>query len=320
MLLINAKEVRELFPMKEAIEADKQAFLLHSAGEAEAPVRIGFDVEGRGSVLVMTAYVKGDVKRVGVKLVSVFQGNLERGLTSVPAQVLIFDSETGFVRAMISGAEMTKIRTGAISGAATDILARRDSSVFALFGTGGQATSQLEAILCVRAIKEVRVFDISTERIELFIEANCALAEQYGAKLVAAKSSGEAIFGADVITAVTTSRTPVFDGASVGRGTHVNGVGSFLPTSRELDEHLLNRARVFIDNREAVMAEAGDFLIPAASGDYDTGRIAGEIGDVLAGKLAGRSSDDEITVLKTVGFAVLDVVAAHRIYENAVKR
>jgi ornithine cyclodeaminase len=320
MLLINAKEVRELFPMKEAIEANKQAFLLHSAGETEVPVRIGFDVEGRGSVLAMPAYVKGDVKRVGVKLVAVFPGNIERGLTSVPAQVLIFDSDTGFVRAMMSGAEVTKIRTGAISGAATDILARRDAAVFALFGTGGQAASQLEAVLCVRAIKEVRVFDVSPDRIPPFIEANRALAGQYGTKLIAAKSPTEAIDGADVITAVTTSKTPVFDGAMVGSGAHVNGVGSFLPDSRELDERLLNRARVFVDNREAVMAEAGDFLIPAASGDYDMCKIAGEIGDVLAGKIRGRSSDDEITVLKTVGFAVLDVVSAHRIYENAVRR
>ena len=319
MLLINAKEVRELLPMKEAIEADKQAFLLHSAGETEVPVRIGFDV-GHGSVLVMPAYVKSDVMRVGVKLVSVFPGNLERGLTSVPAQVLIFNSETGFVQAMMSGAEVTRIRTGAISGAATDILARRDAAIFALFGTGGQAASQLEAVLCVRAIKEVRVFDMLPDRIPPFIEANRPLAERYGAKLIASKSPSEAIDGADVITAVTTSETPVFDGALVGNGTHVNGVGSFLPASRELDEHLLNRARVFVDNREAVMAEAGDFLIPAASGSYDTGKIAGEIGDVLAGKLTGRSSDDEITVLKTVGYAVLDVVSAHRIYENAISR
>ena len=320
MLLINAKEVRELLPMKEAIEANKKAFLLHSAGETEAPVRICFDVEGRGSVLAMPAYVKGDVKRVGVKLVSVFPGNFERGLTSVPAQVLIFDSETGFVTAMMSGTEVTKIRTGAISGAATDILARRDASVFALFGTGGQAASQLEAVLCVRDTKEVRVFDVAPARILSFIETNRALAEQYGARLLAAKSPAEAIDGADVITAVTTSSTPVFDGAMVKKGTHVNGVGSYLPTSRELDERLLNRARVFVDNHEAVMSEAGDFLIPAANGAYDTNKIAGEIGGVLAGKLTGRSSDEEITVLKTVGYAVLDVVAAHIIYENAVAR
>jgi ornithine cyclodeaminase len=239
-------------------------------------------------------------------------------MTSVPAQVLLVDCETGVVKALMDGSEITRVRTGAIAGAATDILARRDASVAALFGTGGQAPAQLEALLCARPLKEVRVFDLLPERVAPFIENNRELAEKYGAKLTAARSSEEAIDDADVITTVTTAKTPVLDGTRVKRGAHVNGVGSFLPTSRELDENILSRARVFVDNREAVLAEAGDFLIPAASGAYDLNAIAGEIGDVLAGKLAGRTSDDEITVLKTVGFAVLDVAAAHAVYKNAV--
>ncbi|MDL2263435.1 ornithine cyclodeaminase family protein [Synergistaceae bacterium OttesenSCG-928-I11] len=320
MLLINAKEVRELLSMKEAIESNKKAFLLHSAGETEVPVRTCFDLDGRDLVLIMPAYVKGDVKQVGVKLVSVFPENIKRGLTSVPAQVLLFDLQTGFIKVMLAGTELTRIRTGAISGVATDTLARRDASVFALFGTGGQAVSQLEAVLCVRDIKEVRIFDVDAARISTFIEANRALAEKYGAGLVAAKSPAEAIDGADVITTVTTSSTAVFDGTMVKKGAHVNGVGSYLPTTQELDTRLLNRARVFVDNRETVMAEAGDFLIPIKNGDYKADKIAGEIGDVLAGKLVGRSSDDEITVLKTVGYAVLDVVAANIVYENAITR
>jgi ornithine cyclodeaminase len=306
--------------MKEAIECDKRAFLLHSSGETEVPVRPGFELEGRGSVLFMPAYVKGGIDSVGVKIVSVFPGNAAKGLPVVPAQMLLVDSETGMVKALMNGSEVTRLRTGAISGAATDVLARPDARTAALFGTGGQAPSQLEALLCVRPIKEVRVFDALEEKIAPFIEKNQALAERYGARLVAARSSGEAIDGADVVTTVTTSKTPVFDGSRVARGAHVNGVGSFLPASRELDENLLNRARVFVDNTEAVLAEAGDFLIPAKSGRYDLKNIAGEIGDVLTGKLAGRTSDDEITVLKTVGYAVLDVVAAHKIYENALTR
>jgi ornithine cyclodeaminase len=320
MLLINAGQARELLTMKEAIEADKQAFLLHSAGDTEVPVRIGFELPGRGSALVMPAYVKGDTDLVGVKIISVFPGNPAKGLPAVPAQILLIDSETGAVCAMINGTEVTRIRTGAISGAATDALARKNSSVAALFGTGGQAAAQLEAILCVRPIMEVRVFDLVYERTAAFIEANRAIAERYGASLSAAKSSEEAVDGADIITTVTTSNVPVFNGALVKKGTHVNGVGSFLPSSRELDEKLLNRARVFVDNREAVLAEAGDFLIPAAAGNYDLNAIAGEIGDVLAGKIAGRTSGDEITVLKTVGYAVLDVAAAGVIYRNAVSR
>ena len=320
MLLIDAQEVRELLPMAEAIEADKQAFLLHSGGETEVPVRPGFRIPDKGSVLFMPAYVKGEFNRVGIKIVSVFPGNAAKGIPVVPAQVLLVDSETGEVCALMNGSELTRIRTGAISGAATDILARNDAAVGALFGTGGQAVSQLEAMLCARPLKEVRVFDMLAARIAPFVQTNAALAEKYGARLVTAKSADDAIDGADVITTVTTSATPVFDGAKVAMGAHVNGVGSFLPETRELDEALLNRARVFVDNREAVLSEAGDFLIPAKSGAYDLTNIAGELGDVLAGKLPGRTTDDQITVMKTVGYAVLDVVAACHVYENALKR
>jgi ornithine cyclodeaminase len=223
--------------MKEAIEADKRAFLLHSAGETEVPVRPGFNLAG-GSALFMPAYVKGDINRVGIKIVSVFPGNAAKGIPVVPAQVLLLDSDTGEVCAMMNGSEVTRIRTGAIAGAATDILARKDASVGALFGTGGQAVSQLEAILCARPLKEVRVYDAMNDRIIPFVQNNAPLAERYGARLVAAKSSDAAVDGADVITTVTTSKTPTFDGARVAHGAHVNGVGSFLPDSRELDETL----------------------------------------------------------------------------------
>jgi ornithine cyclodeaminase len=268
----------------------------------------------------MPAYIKGDVRRVGIKVVSVFPGNAQRNVPVVPAHLLLISSDTGEVCALINGVELTRIRTGAISGAATDILAREDADAAALFGSGGQASSQLEAILCVRPVKEVRVFDSRTDRIAPFIERNSALAEKYGARLVQAKSPDEAIDGAAVVTTVTTSSTPVFDGAKIAPGAHVNGVGSFLPNARELDELLLNRARVFVDNREAVLSEAGDFLIPSASGSYRLDSIVGEIGDVMAGKIKGRTSDDDITVLKTVGYAVLDVVAGCRVYEKAMER
>lgn len=320
MLLLSESDVKKLFPMREAIEANKEAFLLQARGETEAPVRTCFDLSGKGHALFMPAYVKGEIGRVGIKIVSVYPGNPARGLPSVPAQVLLLDPDTGEVCAMMNGSEVTRLRTGAISGAATDLLAKRDASVAALFGTGGQAATQLEALLCVRPIREVRIFDASPERAELFIERMTPLADENRAKLVRAASPDGAIDGADIVTTVTTSQTPVFDGAKVVPGAHVNGVGSFTPDARELDEALLNRARVFVDNREAVLAEAGDFLIPAQSGAYDTGRIAGEIGDVVAGRLPGRTSDGEITVLKTVGFAALDVVAADKIYRNALEK
>ena len=320
MLLINAAEVRELLPMKDAIETDKKAFLLHSQGDTELPVRTAFSVPGKGTVMMMPAYVKGDINRTGLKIVSMFPGNAAKGIPVVPAQMFMVDSDTGEVCALINGSEVTRIRTGAVSGAATELLSRPDSSVAAIFGTGGQSSAQLEALLCVRPLKEVRVYDIFCDKITQFVEKNAPLAERYGARLRIAASSDEAIEGADIVTTVTTSATPVFDGAKVSPGTHGNGVGAVLPNMRELDERLLNRARVFVDDKKAVLAEAGDILIPAACGSYDIGDIAGEFGDVLAGKIKGRTSDEDITVMETVGFAALDVAAAWRIYENAVSR
>lgn len=320
MLILNAEEIRSVFPMKEAIEADKQAFLLHSRGQTEVPVRISFSVQKDDKSQFMPAFVKGDIHRVGIKIVSTFMENPSRGLPVVTAQVLLLDPETGMVCAMMDGTEVTKIRTGAISGAATDILARADAEVGALFGTGAQARSQLEAMLTARRLREVRVFDKNPEWIRAFIERCAPLAESFGTKLAAASSTDAAIDQADVITSVTTSKTPVFDGKRVREGAHVNGVGSYTPNARELDLEILKRSRVYVDNREAVLAEAGDFLIPIASGDYSSGQIIGELGEVIDGKVQGRLTPKDITVMKTVGFAVLDVVAAYRIYTKALEQ
>ena len=320
MLILNAEEIRSVFPMKDAIEADKQAFLLHSRGQTEVPVRISFSVQKDDKSQFMPAFVKGDIHRVGIKIVSTFMENPLRGLPVVTAQVLLLDPETGMVCAMMDGTEVTKIRTGAISGAATDILARSDAEVGALFGTGAQARSQLEAMLTARKLREVRVFDKNPEWIKSFIERVAPMAEAFGTKLLEAPSSDAAVDQADVITAVTTSKTPVFDGRRVREGAHVNGVGSYTPNARELDFELLKRSRVYVDNREAVLAEAGDFLIPIGTGDYSAGQIVGELGEVLDGKVQGRLGPKDITVMKTVGYAVLDVVAAYRIYTKALEQ
>lgn len=220
MLLLNASEVRKVFPMKDAIESDKTSFLLHSQKQTEVPVRISFKVNESSTSQFMPAYVKSYVNRVGIKVVSTFPQNAAKNIPVVTAQVLLLDPETGEVCAMMNGTEVTRIRTGAISGAATDILARSDSRVAALFGTGGQARSQLEALLTVRKIEEVRIYDVMQERISNFISSEAATAERFGVKLKAAASPDEAIDEADVITTVTISKTPVFDGKrseSVGR-------------------------------------------------------------------------------------------------------
>jgi ornithine cyclodeaminase len=318
LLLLSREQILSVFTMRDAIEADKKAFVLHTEGKAQVPLRINLENEDKsGQCMFMPAYV-GGLNMAGVKIVSFFPGNAAKGIPVVPATVPLIDGTTGLVTAIVEGTTLTQLRTAAISGAATELLSNPDSRIAALFGTGGQGPAQLEALMTVRPLREIRIFDVDPERVRKFVTKNQPLADRFGTTLVGAKSSDEAVEGADIITTVTTSSKPVFDGSRIKPGCHVNGVGSYTPTMREIPVELLRRAgRIFVDNREAVMAEAGDFLIPMGEGLFSSDKIAGELGELILGRVKGRTSPDEITVMKTVGFATLDVVAAAAIVEKA---
>ncbi|MDR1915539.1 MAG: ornithine cyclodeaminase family protein [Synergistaceae bacterium] len=319
MLVISASDIRKVINMRDAIESDREAFSLQSQGKAQIPLRVVFDVEGRGLSSFMPAYVSS-FPQAGVKIVSIFSGNIAKNLPVVSATVLLIDPETGIVNALIDGTELTRMRTGAISGLATELLSNESSETGALFGTGGQALSQLEAMLTARKLLEVRIYDTFHERIGHFIERASETAHVFGARLKAAGSPDEAVDGADVITTVTTTANPVFDGRRVKKGAHVNGVGTYEPHKRELDESMILRAdRIFVDNMEAIMAEAGDILIPMKEGKFKKEDITGELGDLILGNAPGRTSEDQITVMKSVGFATLDLVIARKIFDKAVE-
>ena len=319
MLYLNAAEIRKVFSMREAIESDREAFMIQGEGLADVPVRTNFAIAEGCITSFMPAHIK-KYPQAGIKIVSTYAGNHKKGMPAVSATVLLADPETGVVNALLDGTELTRMRTGAVSGLATELLANEMAEVGALFGTGGQASSQLEAVLTARPLKEVRVFDMAPDKAVDFIKRTAETAAKFGTKLVAAESPEAAVSGADIITTVTTSPQPVFDGRRVKAGAHINAVGTFMPHKRELDEYIVRRAdKIFIDNREAVMSEAGEFLIPMAEGRFSEDMITGEIGDLLLGRAAGRGGRDEITLMKTVGFATLDIVIAHRVYEKAVK-
>lgn len=319
MIYLDAEDVNKLFPMRDAIESNKTAFKLQSMGDVEQPLRTTFIVNKNSSSQFMPAYVKGNVNRIGIKVVSTFPDNRKLEKPVVNAQVLLLDHDTGEVAAMINGSEITRIRTGATAGAATDVLAKEKCEKAALFGTGGQAKGQLEALLTVRKLQEVFVYDISPEQLTRFVNAMQEMGEKYGVVIKAATSSNEAIEDADIITTATTSPIPVFDGKLIKHGSHINGVGSYMPNKRELDENVIVNGRVFIDDFQAIKAEAGDILIPIEKGIFTFGDIIGELGDVLCGKVQGRQNDQQITVMKTVGCASLDVVAAWNIYNKAIE-
>lgn len=319
MIVLTKAEMEKVFSMEEAIQADKDALRLYSEGESTVPLRTNIDIpEHNGQSLYMPAYVAGDAPALGVKIVSIYPENIEKNLPSVPATMVMLNAETGIVEAMMDGTYLTQLRTGAVQGAATDILARKDAKIAALIGTGGQAISQLEAMLTVRSLDEVRIVDIDKERCEQFVKEMSEKFNHFHTKLVAVDNAEEAVKNADIITSVTTSKRATFSNEFVKDGAHINGVGAYTPEMHEIPSEIIVRAdKVIFDTMEGVLAEAGDIITPLEEGLVERSHYQGDLGEVMLGKIAGREHDKEVTVFKTVGTAVLDVVTAERILRKA---
>ena len=269
--------------------------------------------------MFMPAYVE-EMDTASLKIINIFPHNIDNGIPSSPAQVLLIDGKTGIVIAVLDGTYVTQLRTGAASGAAFDVLARKDARIGALIGTGGQAATQLEAMLAARDIKEVRVFDLNYDRTKEFADRMQEELASYGAKIVAAKTSDEAVEGADLLITVTPSSKPVFDASKVKEGATISCVGAYQPHMQEMDPAILTRAsKIYFDSKEAVLSESGDILIPLEQGTITEEDFTGDLGNVIKGELAGRENEEEIIVFETVGVATQDLVAARTIYDKAVE-
>ena len=232
--------------------------------------------------------------------------------------MILLDVTTGEVCCLLDGTYLTQLRTGAATGAACEILARKDAKIGALIGTGGQASSQLEAMLTSRPLEILKIAGSHYNKTIAFAEDMQKLYGDFRTKIIAVKHPNEAVADADIITVVTSSKTPVFDGTLVKRGALINGVGSYTPFMQEIDENAIcNANSIFVDSLEAVFAEAGDLLIPIKKGLITKEKISGELGQVISGTLKGRISDDEIIIFKTVGIAIQDIITADAIYKKA---
>ena len=320
MLLLSREDIKKVFTMKDAIEADKKAFQLVVEGKCDAPLRTNIQApKHEGCFLFMPAYVE-EMDTASLKIINIFPHNIDNGIPSSPAQVLLIDGKTGIVIAVLDGTYVTQLRTGAASGAAFDVLARKDARIGALIGTGGQAATQLEAMLAARDIKEVRVFDLNYDRTKEFADRMQEELASYGAKIVAAKTSDEAVEGADLLITVTPSSKPVFDASKVKEGAPISCVGAYQPHMQEMDPAILTRAsKIYFDSKEAVLSESGDILIPLEQGTITEEDFTGDLGNVIKGELAGRENEEEIIVFETVGVATQDLVAARTIYDKAVE-
>ena len=307
LLFLSAADVAAALPMKEAIEAMKRAFVLLSQGVAVLPPRTVIEIpEREGSLLFMPVFSAAE-NLYSAKTISLFSGNPARGLPRIQSLVTLFDGETGQALAVIDGASLTALRTGAASGAATAVLARKDAATVAVFGAGPQARAQLEAVCAARTIVRARVYSPDTGSGETYARE---MAKRLGIVVEAASDPSRALEGAAVVCTATVSPTPVFDDADLGPGTHINAIGVYKPGLREVPGASVARAAIFVDHREGAAAEAGDLLIPLAEGLIGGSEEWTELGEVLAGRRPGRRSDDELTLFKSVGVGIQDLVAA----------
>jgi len=300
--------------MADTIEAMKEAFAAFSSGNATVPQRLSVAVPPEDGVLLVKPALLPD-QALGAKLVSVFPGNAEHGRPVISGLVVIFDPATGIPLGLCDGAFLTAWRTGAASGAATDLLARADASIGAIIGCGVQGRTQALAIDTVRPLEEIRVFDMEPEQVDRFADE---ISPRLGARLVPAASADEAAAGADVICTATTATEPVIHGARLREGAHLNGVGSFTPAMCEVDGDAISRATIFVDSRVATLAEAGE-LIRAVRDDLTSAEEWSELGEIVNGAGPGRVSEDQLTFFKSVGLAVQDMAAAALAFTNAAE-
>ncbi|HXF56097.1 MAG TPA: ornithine cyclodeaminase family protein [Actinomycetota bacterium] len=300
---IGASELRDLLPVRAAVDALEQAF---AAGRLpEAPLRAHHRLP-QGELLLMPSWGEAGV---GVKLVTLAPGNPDRGLPFLHAVYVLFDPGTLEPLAALDGAALTALRTSAVSALATRHLANPDASRLVLFGAGTQAAVHLEAMVVERPVERVTVVSRTRARAE-------ALAERARARGLKAEVGGpEAVGDADLVCTCTTSSEPVFDGRLVPPGAHVNAVGAYRPDMREVDEALVRRARVVVETREAALAEAGDLLVPLRAGVIGEDHVVADLAEVVRGK-AVRTAPDDVTLFKSVGVAFEDLVVAGAAYER----
>jgi ornithine cyclodeaminase/alanine dehydrogenase-like protein (mu-crystallin family) len=320
LLILTASQVREALPISDAIQVMAPAFQAFSNGTAIVPPRTRIDIPGCDShALFMPAYIAGNARILVVKAVQVYSHNRNKGLPVVNAAVLLMDGRTGIPLASMEGSSLTAIRTGAASGLATDLLARRDSECLSVIGAGVQARTQLEAVCAVRNIRKIVIFDPTPSK------ARTLITEMTGKTnipddMTMAENARAAVLDADIICTATTSKNPVFDDYDVSGGVHINAIGSYLPSMQEIPAETICRAKIIVDSRNAVLTETGDVIIPVERGIIQKDHIHAELGEIVAGVKAGRMDDSEITLFKSVGLAVQDAAAAFAAYKNACAR
>jgi len=313
--ILSNTDIREAVKMEDAIEIIRNAFIQFSQGKIEFPLRTQIPVdEHHARTLFMPAYLK-ESRALGIKIISIFPDNRKAALPAVHAVTVLVDATTGQLQAFMEATYLTALRTGGVSGIATDLLARKDARVVAIIGAGIQGRAQLEAVCAVRPIEKVFVYDLNSQAAHIFAREMGALGT-IPSEITVVQTPYDALSEADILCTATTSSYPVFQDEDLREGTHINGIGSYTPSMQEIPEGTVVRSKIIVDSLEACLAEAGDLIIPLKKGVITEKDIHGQLGDILTDMIVGRETDEEITFFKSVGLAIQDVA----ISEYALRR
>lgn len=318
--ILSARDQMGILTMEEAIDLVAAALIEFSAGRADAPTRLALPVtEHNGTSLFMPALV-ARAGGLGVKFISVFPHNKALGKPTVTGVLVLADVQTAEPVALLEASYLTALRTGAATALATRLLAREDARTVAIIGTGAQAPWQLQGIMAVREVEEVRLYNHHPDkayRCSQTIEAQLPPGKR--PRIVVCLTPEDVVQGADIVVTATDSHTPVFPPGLVEPGMHVNAIGSFRPTMQELPPGVISpSAKVVVESRQVALEETGDLVIPVRDGLFRPEDIYAELGEIAAGKKPGRVSADEVTVFKLVGLAAMDMVVGRAIYDRAV--
>ncbi len=312
MRVLSGADLERLLRPADVIAALEAAFRLHAAGGAQVPPRASVACGGDDVLLLMPAVMAGTA--VGAKLITVYPGNRRRGHPTLYATYILLEHATGRPLALLEGAVLTGFRTGAASALAARHLARTDARQAVCFGSGVQAAFQLDALHVVRPLRRVTVVARDGGRARAFA---ARMERRLGIPVTVAADPRRAVAEADLVVCATTATAPVVFGADLRPGTHLDLVGAFRPTDREADTEAVRRARVVVDTYAGALAGAGDILIPMKEGAIDRAHVAAELGEVVTGARPGRTADDEITLFKSVGWALEDLATARLAWERA---
>ncbi len=314
MIVLSQADVVRALPMGPCIQLMRDTLAALARGDAVQPLRTHIATPSRRGILALMPGYLGPARALGIKVLTIFAANAGTKLDSHQGAVLLFEEERGTLLAVLDATAITAIRTAAVSGLATDLLAPAGAGDLAILGAGTQALAHAEAMLAVRPIRRLRLWNRTAERAERLAGI---IGTRFGLRAECCGTVQEAVAGADIVCTTTAARDPILESGWVAEGAHLNVVGSSIPRHREVDSALVARARLFVDLRESALNEAGDIIIPIREGIITAGHIEAELGEIAGGARPWRRSTGDVTLFKSQGIAVEDIAAARYACEKA---